>query len=60
MSGAARKKLAGVVVSAGKMMKTVKVRMVKQEWNRHLRKVRTKSTIDFPAFKFQINAHNFM
>lgn len=28
-----------VVVSAGKMMKTVKVRMIKQEWNRRLRKV---------------------
>ncbi len=33
-------KVAGVVVSAGKMMKTVKVRLVKQEWHRHLRKVR--------------------
>jgi len=35
----AAKKMAGVVVGAGRMMKTVKVRMAKEEWNRHLRKV---------------------
>jgi ribosomal protein S17 len=35
----AAKKMAGVVVGAGKMMKTVKVRLAKEEWNRHLRKV---------------------
>ncbi|KAI9698099.1 MAG: hypothetical protein M1820_007607 [Bogoriella megaspora] len=28
----------GVVVSAGKMQKTVKVRIVKQQWNAHIRK----------------------
>ncbi|KAK5005356.1 hypothetical protein LTR16_006160, partial [Cryomyces antarcticus] len=33
-----RQGLAGVVVSAGKMMKTVKVRIATQEWNRHIRK----------------------
>lgn len=29
----------GVVVSAGKMQKTVKVRVPGQKWNKHLRKV---------------------
>jgi len=29
----------GVVVSAGKMMKTVKVRVADQEWNNHIKKV---------------------
>jgi hypothetical protein len=31
--------LVGVVVSAGKMMKAVKVRVPKQEWNSYVRKV---------------------
>jgi small subunit ribosomal protein S17 len=29
----------GVVVSAGKMAKAVKVRIAGQEWNKHIRKV---------------------
>lgn len=41
----AREQLAGVVVSAGKMMKTVKVRMFKQTWNRRIGKVRHASFI---------------
>jgi hypothetical protein len=38
---------AGVVVSAGKMSKAVKVRIVGQEWNKHIRKVR------FPLWRLQ-------
>ncbi|KAI9718127.1 MAG: hypothetical protein M1828_006825 [Chrysothrix sp. TS-e1954] len=38
MSTISLRKGAGVVVSAGKMQKTVKVRMVEQQWDRHLRK----------------------
>jgi len=34
------RKLVGVVVSAGKMQKTVKVRIPGQKFNKHLRKVR--------------------
>lgn len=33
------KQLTGVVVSAGKMMKTVKVQVPKQKWNRRIQKV---------------------
>jgi len=39
--------LAGIVVSAGKMMKTVKVRIARQVFDAHIRKVRT---IPFPLF----------
>jgi small subunit ribosomal protein S17 len=35
----ASRQLTGVVVSAGKMVKTVKVRIAKQEWHKHIRKV---------------------
>ncbi|KZF21874.1 nucleic acid-binding protein [Xylona heveae TC161] len=34
----------GVVVSAGKMMKTVKVRIAQQNWNNHIRKFFSKPT----------------
>lgn len=33
------KRLTGVVVSAGKMMKTVKVRITEQKWNQQIQKV---------------------
>jgi len=35
----AHRQFMGVVVSAGKMMKTVKVRVADQEWNNHIKKV---------------------
>jgi len=35
----------GVVVSAGKMQKTIKVRVAKQKWDKKIQKVRTSSTI---------------
>lgn len=35
------REIVGVVVSAGKMDKTVKVRVPKQVWNRRIRKVRS-------------------
>lgn len=37
--GNAYRQLTGVVVSAGKMMKTVKVRIPGQKWDKHIRKV---------------------
>ncbi|KAJ9648876.1 hypothetical protein H2199_000789 [Coniosporium tulheliwenetii] len=38
MASVTSRKLNGVVVSAGKMQKTVKVRIAAQEWNKHIRK----------------------
>lgn len=40
----ASRQLTGVVVSAGKMVKTVKVRIAKQEWHKHIRKYFPSST----------------
>ncbi|OCL01267.1 nucleic acid-binding protein [Glonium stellatum] len=40
----ASRQLTGVVVSAGKMAKTVKVRIAKQEWHKHIRKFFPSST----------------
>ena len=39
----------GVVVSAGKMSKAVKVRVAGQEWNKNIRKVCLPSVTAFPA-----------
>lgn len=39
-SAQAGKQLTGVVVSAGKMIKTVKVRIANREWNKKIQKVR--------------------
>lgn len=49
---------AAVVVSAGKMTKTVKVRMVRPEWNRYLRKVGAgfPSVYSRPLLSMQTNA----
>jgi ribosomal protein S17 len=33
------RQITGVVISAGKMMKTVKVQVPKQKWNKHIQKV---------------------
>lgn len=37
--GNAYRQFTGVVVSAGKMMRTVKVRIPGQKWDKHIRKV---------------------
>lgn len=49
MQNISPKTTAGVVVGAGKMMKTVKVRMARQEWNRHIRKVGNTRSLVLPS-----------
>lgn len=45
-TAAVPRSISGVVISSGKMMKTVKVRVAGQKWNKHIRKV---SFLLFPS-----------
>lgn len=52
MSTPTPRTLAGIVVSAGKMMKTVKVRIARQVFNAHIRKVRPLPPSPSPLIPF--------